>query len=215
MSTEDDRIRISREHVAGTRDWLLQRIRTWKESSEKSVFWLQGVAGTGKSVMAAFAARKLEEENLLGASFFFKHNNQNRNNAGALINSIAYSLAAWNPQFGKALLLLRDTTPDIANGSLDIRFKRLIQEPFEQICNVVDQVVLIFDALDGKDLPSTSLSPDFSFFLSSTYRMYRHGQSGDTEHHQHSIPESSTLREVVCYQSSRTRCCFCFQASQM
>ncbi|KAJ3042459.1 hypothetical protein HDV00_007229 [Rhizophlyctis rosea] len=148
VDTKDDRIRISREHIEGTRDWLLKRVRRWVESDENTVLWLKGVAGAGKSVMAAFAARHLEQYNLLGASFFCKHGDQNRNDAGRLINSIAYSLAAWHPEFGTALLKVLKEHDWAATSSVHSRFEKLLREPLQRVQAHLGKVVLIFDALD-------------------------------------------------------------------
>jgi shikimate kinase len=40
--------------------------------SQKSIFWLKGMAGTGKSTISWTVAESLKNTNYLGASFFFK-----------------------------------------------------------------------------------------------------------------------------------------------
>jgi hypothetical protein len=39
---------------------------------KKSIFWLKGMAGTGRSTISRTVARSLKGTNHLGASFFFK-----------------------------------------------------------------------------------------------------------------------------------------------
>jgi cytidylate kinase len=45
---------------------------TWnKDSRSACIFWLTGVAGTGKSTIARMIARTWADQKLLGPSFFF------------------------------------------------------------------------------------------------------------------------------------------------
>ncbi|BAE55954.1 unnamed protein product [Aspergillus oryzae RIB40] len=56
-----------------TRTELRHQITDWAGSPEgECIFWLNGMAGTGKSTIARTVAQSLREKGLLGASFFFK-----------------------------------------------------------------------------------------------------------------------------------------------
>ncbi|KAJ5850105.1 hypothetical protein N7455_009961 [Penicillium solitum] len=56
-----------------TRVELQRRISAWAESPESEcIFWLSGMAGTGKSTIARTMAKSFEDKGQLGASFFFK-----------------------------------------------------------------------------------------------------------------------------------------------
>ncbi|KAJ3036397.1 hypothetical protein HDV00_002764 [Rhizophlyctis rosea] len=148
VDTRDDRIRISREHIEGTRKWLLDRVQSWVGTSNDRVLWLTGVAGVGKSVMAAYAARDLEKQHLLGGSFFCKHNDQQRNDPGNLINSMAYSLAAAYPEYGRALMKVLENEPDVPTSIIRKRFQKLLREPLELAQQNLSSIVLVCDALD-------------------------------------------------------------------
>lgn len=68
--------------LPGTRTELLQHIMEWAISpSQKSIFWLKGMAGTGKSTISRTVARLLEDTSHLDASFFFMMGEGNRGNA--------------------------------------------------------------------------------------------------------------------------------------
>ncbi|KAF8533478.1 hypothetical protein BDD12DRAFT_946368 [Trichophaea hybrida] len=55
-----------------TRVDLVEQIKTWsKDSHGPYIFWLNGIAGTGKSTIARTVANAWHKENRLGASFFF------------------------------------------------------------------------------------------------------------------------------------------------
>ncbi|KAF2396585.1 hypothetical protein EJ06DRAFT_483417 [Trichodelitschia bisporula] len=58
--------------LPGTRVNLLQEIHSWaNEENSPSIFWLSGLAGTGKSTVARTVATRCSVEESLGASFFF------------------------------------------------------------------------------------------------------------------------------------------------
>ena len=60
------------ECLHGTRVEILREIDVWSKNADgASIFWLNGMAGTGKSTIARTAARAFENEGRLGASFFF------------------------------------------------------------------------------------------------------------------------------------------------
>lgn len=51
------------------------------------MFWLQGMAGIGKSTVLRIVARWLDEEGLLGGSFFFKKGGIDREDAKRLFTT--------------------------------------------------------------------------------------------------------------------------------
>ena len=60
------------ECLEDTRVDLLRDIRDWATGSDRNAaFWLQGMAGTGKSTVSRTIARWLDDEGLLAGSFFF------------------------------------------------------------------------------------------------------------------------------------------------
>lgn len=68
--------------LQGTRTELLRQIKEWATSlSQKSIFWLKGMAGTGKSTISRTVAWSLKGTNHLSTSFFFKRGEGDRGNA--------------------------------------------------------------------------------------------------------------------------------------
>ncbi|KAJ6054863.1 hypothetical protein N7499_005813 [Penicillium canescens] len=60
------------ECLPGTRTELLNEIAEWAVSQHgKYIFWLNGMAGTGKSTISRTVAKRFKQEKILGASFFF------------------------------------------------------------------------------------------------------------------------------------------------
>jgi hypothetical protein len=64
--------RYDSDCLPNTRVDLLQEIREWADGTDKRpIFWLRGLAGTGKSAIARTIAREYYERHRLAASFFF------------------------------------------------------------------------------------------------------------------------------------------------
>ncbi|KAA8648110.1 uncharacterized protein ATNIH1004_003993 [Aspergillus tanneri] len=79
--------------LPGTRTELRETIAEWAVSPHgKCIFWLNGMAGTGKSTIARTVAKSFKENGQLGASFFFKRGEADRGNAKRLISTITRQL---------------------------------------------------------------------------------------------------------------------------
>ncbi|RDK41076.1 hypothetical protein M752DRAFT_294742 [Aspergillus phoenicis ATCC 13157] len=61
----------------------LKDIKSWATDPDRqAVFWLQGMAGTGKSTVSRTVARWLNNEGFLGGGFFFKKGGADRSQEG-------------------------------------------------------------------------------------------------------------------------------------
>ena len=58
----------------------------------KRIFWLNGMAGTGKSTIARTVAHHYSEQKRLGASFFFSRDGGDVGHAGKFFATIAWQL---------------------------------------------------------------------------------------------------------------------------
>ncbi|KAF9441419.1 hypothetical protein P691DRAFT_779803, partial [Macrolepiota fuliginosa MF-IS2] len=76
-----------------TRKEVRQKITTWRSNPERdrSMLWLLGPAGVGKSAIAQTIAEECAADGSLGATFFFSRLN-NRNNPHSVIPTIVYQL---------------------------------------------------------------------------------------------------------------------------
>jgi hypothetical protein len=80
------------EGLPGTRTALLDEITAWASSPDgegKCIFWLNGMAGTGKSTIARTVAGNFKKNSLLGASFFFKWGEAGRGDARKFFPTLA------------------------------------------------------------------------------------------------------------------------------
>ncbi|KAG8942412.1 hypothetical protein FRC03_003249, partial [Tulasnella sp. 419] len=65
----------------GTRSDLLDKIFEWADDPKaKPIYWLCGLAGTGKSTIAQTVSEGFHERGMLGASFFFSRDVAERSN---------------------------------------------------------------------------------------------------------------------------------------
>lgn len=140
------------ECLAGTRTDLLQRIVEWALSpSQKLVFWLRGMAGTGKSTISRTVAKAPLLKPHLSASFFFKTGEGDRGNAKKFFPTLVRQLILWNPELSPGVKNALDHDPDIASKSLGEQFEKLLLQPllsFDQLRRQPQTAVIVIDALD-------------------------------------------------------------------
>ena len=141
--------------LANTRVEIQEQIMEWvKRRDDKHIFWLSGMAGTGKSTIARTIAQSFANQGRLGASFFFKRGEGDRGNASRLFTTVAADLMTHIPGMGSTIRMVIDTDPAIAEKNLKDQFVKLMFEPLSKIqkasVKAVDMVVVI-DALDECD----------------------------------------------------------------
>ena len=125
---------------------MLEEIELWTRDFKKSpVFWLNGLAGTGKSTIAQTIAERAFAGGLLGASFFCSRDFQDRRDLHFIFPTLAFQLAHKYPNFRSHLISLLQLDPDIVNESLYTQMKRLIVEPLQ---SADISTVVVIDALD-------------------------------------------------------------------
>ncbi|KAF3115249.1 hypothetical protein TWF103_011509 [Orbilia oligospora] len=134
---------------SGTRTELLCEIKEWaKDPDGPYIYWLNGMAGTGKSTIARTLAQSFEEDGLLGANFFFKRGESDRDNATRLFTTIATQLLPRIPDLIPHIRTAVDEEPEIAAKSLEKQFNNLILYPLEKLGQVSLPLILVIDALD-------------------------------------------------------------------
>ncbi|EMR89727.1 putative vegetative incompatibility protein het-e-1 protein [Botrytis cinerea BcDW1] len=135
--------------LLGTRVELLKHISGWAEDPKgKCIFWLNGMAGTGKSTISRTVAQSFEENNQLGASFFFKRGEGDRGTASKFFTTIAHQLVVKQPQLVQSLNKAIDLDPSIFDKSLAKQFEQLIFKPLTELNSSPQTLVLVIDALD-------------------------------------------------------------------
>ena len=142
--------------LRGTRGTVLNKIEVWtKDLSKSPVFWLNGLAGTGKSTIAQTVSERVFADRLLGASFFCSRDFKDRSDLHFIFPTLAFQLAHKYPKFRSILIPLLRSNPDIVHESLYNQMKMLIVEP---LSSLDISTVIVIDALDEcKDEESSSV----------------------------------------------------------
>jgi hypothetical protein len=132
----------------GTRVSLLEDLMTWATGSDSPcLFWLNGLAGTGKSTIARTLCERLNEHGVLGASFFISRDQSDRREASNIVRSIAYQLAVRSRPVSEALCANLRETPVLAARSLQEQITDWIIIPARELPGNAPFIIVI-DALD-------------------------------------------------------------------
>jgi len=134
--------------LRGTRaDVLLQLERWLKDERDHRVFWLNGLAGTGKSTIAQTFAETCFADGRLAASFFCSRDFVNRSNLQAIFPTLAFQLAYRYLPFQEKLLRVLRANPGVSQESLCSQMERIIVGPLKA-APIPIQPLIIIDALD-------------------------------------------------------------------
>ncbi|KAG8923247.1 hypothetical protein FRC02_011273 [Tulasnella sp. 418] len=133
--------------LENTRVALLEEIFNWVNDPQgRPMFWLSGMAGTGKSTIARTVAKGLDDRGLLGASFFFSRDEEHRRSTARLFPTIAYQIARSVPSVREHIIAAAE--PDVCNAMLQKQIGKLIVGPLKATAAFTSPIVIILDALD-------------------------------------------------------------------
>ncbi|CAE6525202.1 unnamed protein product [Rhizoctonia solani] len=146
----------------GTRTKVLDEMCEWVLTlNTGNIYWMNGMAGTGKTTIAYSLCERLviESDHELGASFFCSRSLPECRDVGKIIPSIAYQLAQRFPQFRYALCEKIQSSPDALEGGPSSQFESLIVNALEDPkvrAELPASTVIVIDALDEcEDTTST------------------------------------------------------------
>jgi len=115
------------------------------DEQDQRVFWLNGLAGTGKSTIAQTFADMSFADGRLGASFFCSRDFEDRSNLQMIFPTLAFQLAYRYPPFRGELLSVLRANPDVGRETLCSQMERLIVGPLK-VTHI--STLIIIDALD-------------------------------------------------------------------
>ncbi|POR34530.1 Vegetative incompatibility protein HET-E-1 [Tolypocladium paradoxum] len=135
-----------------TRVELLDQITQWAENSRaESIFWLNGMAGTGKSTISRTISRSFDRAGNLGASFFFKRGDGDRGSSSKLFTTVAAQLATSRPAVAPYIKNAIDADFAIGNKGLREQFDKLVLQPLSAVSlneRGARCTIILIDALD-------------------------------------------------------------------
>ncbi|KAE8378117.1 hypothetical protein BDV26DRAFT_292593 [Aspergillus bertholletiae] len=143
------------ECLPGTRTELLKEVTDWSLSTQgECIFWLNGMAGTGKSTVSRTVCKFLQEQGLLGGSFFFKRGKSDCGRAERFIPTIVRQIIIQEPRIIPNVRRAIQRDPSIATKSLGEQFNKLLLEPLLAVKDNPERtsfLVIVIDALDECD----------------------------------------------------------------
>jgi hypothetical protein len=138
---------LRRTCTEGTRTKILDDLLDWaRKSSGPNIYWLCGMAGTGKTTIAYSFCKRLDAEDLLGASFFCSRTIDESRDIRAVFPMIAHELASHSPNLPARLVEAVNKDPNIASGQPNDQFTCLIRDAIHP--HLHKPRVIAFDAFD-------------------------------------------------------------------
>ena len=141
-----------RKCLRDTRVDILRLVTEWVDgTSTKCIFWLNGMAGTGKSTIARTLASHFAGENRLGASFFFSRGSGDSGNARHFFSTIAVQMARALPFVRTYVCEAISEQPGIAQQAMFEQWNKLVLQPLRTARKhqpLSHWIVFVIDALD-------------------------------------------------------------------
>ena len=133
FSGADRGIQTRVECTPGTRTRVLEMLMEWTlDSTGTPFFWLNGMAGTGKSTIAQSLCNRLHADGRLAASFFCSRSTGGgQNDASKIAPTIAFQLAYHFKGFMKQVCDLLTQIPNIVTQSIEQQLQKLFWEPLD------------------------------------------------------------------------------------
>lgn len=134
----------------GTREPEISQLLSWAHDKQaEDVYWINGMAGTGKTTIAYSLCNELDKEAKLGASFFCSRMIPECRNVKLILPAIAYQLARFSRPFRCALSRILEADPDAHTRMLKMQFENLLVKPLSLVKDTLPaDLVVVIDALD-------------------------------------------------------------------
>jgi len=132
--------------LLGTRESILRDLVLWAKNPQgQNVFWLNGLAGTGKSTIAQSFSEAAAEERFLGASFFCSRDYLDQRELKNIFPTLAYQLAYHYHSFRSHIISIIRDDPTLVHASLISQLEKLLVNP---LSGKKISCVIVIDALD-------------------------------------------------------------------
>jgi hypothetical protein len=139
--------------LPGTRIKLLENIMRWIHAGPpgQTIFWLNGLAGTGKSTIARTICEALHPARAALLSFFFSRRALGRRTAVRTIHALAFQLALDDDYMRDTICRALREDPALPESAYKIQIDRMIVGPLQQRQRPERPCIIVLDALDECD----------------------------------------------------------------
>ncbi|KAI8611683.1 WD40-repeat-containing domain protein [Chytriomyces sp. MP71] len=150
------------EYVSGTRQWIAEYLEEWLVSNER-VMWINGGAGTGKSMISYYVSAQPPSGYMLGSVFFCRHNDNQKSSPQKIVSTIAWDLCKLFPSLRRYVETFMAADKDgLENGRLSMlsrpaeAFESLIVGGLKslQLAENDRTILIVIDALDECNVKS-------------------------------------------------------------
>jgi Cdc6-like AAA superfamily ATPase len=134
--------------LKGTRVAIQTEMGDWANDGapELTTLWVNGMAGTGKTAIASTFARNMEDQGMLGATFFIDRQQAERRDLSRIVQTLAYDLAKHShEQLHAVWTVLRDD-PTFERLPYQEQMRLLIKHPLD--ITRPRTLVIVIDGLD-------------------------------------------------------------------
>ncbi|KAI5115832.1 hypothetical protein M0805_001517 [Coniferiporia weirii] len=153
---------IGRRCLEGTRAGVLDRIEAWA-ASESKLFWLHGIAGSGKSAIANSAAHMFRQQQQFAGCFFCKRDDPECRDPKNIMPTLAYHFSKWHMVYRSIILSIIKGGDELRLAkSLQWQFTLLFKEPLKTLATTPAELppkslIIVIDGIDEcGDLDSRS-----------------------------------------------------------
>ena len=137
--------------LPNTRVGILADIDAWQQAIQgEPIFWLNGMAGTGKSTLAATVAARLRDTGCLAGSFVFSRGAGDLARATRFVTTMAVQMAEAFPATAEALCRAVEENRGIYRIGLRDQWMQLILRPLREVGarGAPQTLTFVVDALD-------------------------------------------------------------------
>ncbi|TFK74124.1 WD40 repeat-like protein [Pluteus cervinus] len=140
--------------LENTRVVVLNELLVWAQSgpNTEAIFWLYGLAGTGKSTIAATFVQWLQSHRMLGAFFTCKRGHKALSSPLHMLQTICYGLSHVHKPYGRLVAQAIEDDPYFGSGTATVStfFQQFFEIPFRSSSSIFENQVLfiVIDALD-------------------------------------------------------------------
>jgi len=167
-----------------TREVILAGLMSWAtDTANAKIYWLNGMAGTGKTTIAYSSSEIVDNIKSLGATFFCSRLEDDTRNVSRIFSTIAYQMALRFPSVLYALVDVIRRDPDAGNKSLRHQSSDLIVTPSKVglTNHTAIPIIIIIDASDecaNQDLVVDMLSIISQYSSILPVNFFHHQSSG-------------------------------------
>ncbi|GAB1524878.1 hypothetical protein RhiTH_008034 [Rhizoctonia solani] len=143
----------------GTRTKVISDLVEWAhDKNAPAIYWMNGMAGTGKTTIAYSFAEWLKQHELLAGSFFCTRTSAACRDVAKIVPTVVYQLARYSATFQSILYDILSAEPDAATKNITNQFESLLKEALEKTRgkgkgDALDNLVIVIDALDECEDP--------------------------------------------------------------